>query len=108
MSKEPSEPLYNHQACSIISRQIRVDVAGTTGHRNVTYTSSHVLPGSLPPVPRDLDEFFPVSMDINMDIDIDIATGDTSTNKGPTTIPALPGIEVVVKEGAKQYKNSVH
>ena len=45
MPKEPSEPLYNHQACSIISCRIGVDVAGTIGCRNVTYTSSHVLPG---------------------------------------------------------------
>ena len=105
MPKEPSEPLYNHQACSIISRRIGVDVAGTTGRRNVTYMSSHVLPGSLPPVPRDPDEFFPVPMDI--DIDMDLATGDTSTNEGSTPIPALPGIEVVAKEGAKRYENSV-
>ena len=108
MPKEPSEPLYNHQARPIISRRIGVDIAGTTGRRNVTYTSSHVLPGSLPSVLRDPDEFFPVPMDMDIDIDMDMATGDTSTNEGSTPIPALPGIEVVAKEGAKWYENSVH
>jgi hypothetical protein len=56
-------------------------------------------------VPRDPDEFFPVPL--NIDIDMDMATGDTSTNEGSTPIPALPGIKVVAKEGAKRYENSV-
>lgn len=108
MPKEPSEPLYNHQARSTISHRIGVDVAGTTGRRNVTFTSSRVLPASLPPVSRDPDEFFPVPMDIDMDIDMDVANGDnTRANEGPTPIPALPGIEVVAKERAKRYENSV-
>jgi hypothetical protein len=110
MPKQASEPLYNHQARPIISRQIGVDVAGTTGCRNVTFRSNRVLPASLPPpVPRDPDEFFPVPMDINININInmDIADGDASTNEGPTPIHALPGIEVVAKERAKWYENSV-
>jgi hypothetical protein len=108
MPKEPSEPLYNHRARPIASRQIGVNVAGTTGRRNVTFTSNLIRPTSLTPVvPRDPDEFFPIPMDIDNNMDIDAPDEDASGSKGLASIPALPGIQVVAKESAKRYENSV-
>jgi hypothetical protein len=109
MPKEPSEPLYNHKARPIASCQIRVNVAGTTGRQNVTFTSNLIRPTSLTPVVlRDPDNFFPIPMDMDNNMDINAHDEDASGSRGLASIPALPGIQVVTKESAKRYKNSVH
>jgi len=105
MPKQPTESLYVHKARPIVSCQIAVDVAGTTGRRNVSLLSNSIQPASLPPpVPRDPDNFFPMPMDIDVHLD---AT-EEGVSQEPRAIPALPGINVVPKEKAKWYENSVH
>jgi hypothetical protein len=107
MPKQPTEPLYNHKARPFVSRQINVDVAGTTGHRNVSLTSNLIAPTSLPlPVLREPDELFPVPMDV--DDDLGAVEGEGDSSETATAVPALPGVHVVPKERAKRYENSVH
>jgi hypothetical protein len=106
MPKQPTEPLYAHKGRATISRHISIDVAGTTGRRNVSFTSNSILPASLPrPMSRDPNEFFPMPMDI--DTDNDTGDIDGSSSNADDSLPALPGIRVVGKERAKRYTNSV-
>jgi hypothetical protein len=106
MPKQPTESFYIHRARPTVSRQIAVDVAGTTGRRNVSFTSNLIRPTSLPlPAPRDPNEFFPMPMDVDMEVDA--GEMDEMSSNGSPTVPELPGIRVVGIERAKRYINSV-
>jgi hypothetical protein len=106
MPKEPKESLYIHKARPTISRQIAINVAGTTGRRNVSLTSNLVQPAYLPPpVWRDSNEFCPIPMDV--DVEVDAGDMDETSSNGSPTVPELPGIRVVGIERAKRYINSV-
>jgi hypothetical protein len=106
MPKEPTESLYIHKARPTISCQIAINVAGTTGRCNVSLMSNLVRPANLPlTVPRDPNEFFPIPMDMDMEVDVG-DMDDMSSNESPMVLE-LPGICVVGIERAKHYINSV-
>jgi hypothetical protein len=107
MPKTPSEPLYNHKARPTFARQISVSVAGTTGRRNVSITSNLVPTISLPSPPPRNEEWYPMPMEVDMDVDDNGDVGNRSTNSQPEAVEALPGINVVPKQKAKRYENSV-